>query len=130
MIYQPIAGWEVKVSTDKMNWTYRTNQTGTQLVMDRRPLLPNTVADAIAQDILQRNGRAARPEALRFLEVKDRTQRSCVLLGGCRDENNWLAIVSNGQQQWGYQSNERGSRVTPISVSQVLQANDQAMRDR
>ena len=130
MIYQPIAGWEVKVSTNKMNWTYRTNQTGTQLVMDRRPLLPNTVADAIAQDILQRNGRAARPEALRFLEVKERTQRSCVLLGGCRDEPNWLAIVSNGQQQWGYQSNERGSRVTPISVSQLLQANDQAMRDR
>ncbi|PZV09708.1 MAG: hypothetical protein DCF22_18085 [Leptolyngbya sp.] len=130
MLYQPIAGWEVKVSTDNMNWTYRTNQTGTQLVMDRRPILPTQVADAIAQDILKRNGRAARPEALRFLEVKEQPQRSCVLLGGCRDENTWLAIVSNGQQQWGYQSNERGSRVLPLSVSQVRRANDQAMSDR
>ncbi len=130
MIYQPIAGWEVKVSTDQLNWTYHTNQTGTQLVMDRRPRLPAPVADAIAQDILQRNGRAARAEALRFLDVKQQPNRSCVLLGGCRDENNWLAIVANGQQQWGYQSNERGSRVTPISVSQVVQANDRAMRDR
>ena len=130
MIYQPIAGWEVKVSTDKLNWTYHANQAGTQIVMDRRPMLPTQVADAIAQDILKRNGRAARTEALRFLDVKQQPNRSCVLLGGCRDENNWLAIVSNGQQQWGYQSNERGSRVTPISVSQVVQVNDQAMRDR
>ena len=130
MIYQPIAGWEVKVSTDKLNWTYHANQAGTQIVMDRRPMLPAQVADAIAQDILKRNGRAARTEALRFLDVKQQPNRSCVLLGGCRDENNWLAIVSNGQQQWGYQSNERGSRVTPISVSQVVQVNDQAMRDR
>ncbi len=130
MLYQPIEGWEVKVSTGNMNWSYRTNQTGTQLVMDRRPILPPPVADAIAQDILKRNGRAARTEALRFLEVKEQPNRSCVLLGGCRDENNWLAIVSNGQQQWGYQSNERGLRVTPIPVSQVLQANNQAVRDR
>jgi uncharacterized protein YcnI len=130
MIYQPIEGWEVKVSTGTMNWSYRTNQAGTQLVMDRRPILPTQVADAIAQDILKRNGRAARTEALRFLDVKQQTDRSCVLLGGCRDENTWLAIVSNGQQQWGYRSNERGSRVTPISVSQVLQANDQAVSSR
>ena len=130
MIYQPIAGWEVKVTADKLNWTYHANQAGTQIVMDRRPMLPAQVADAIAQDILKRNGRAARTEALRFLDVKQQPNRSCVLLGGCRDENNWLAIVSNGQQQWGYQSNERGSRVTPISVSQVVQVNDQAMRDR
>ncbi|MBM0744047.1 hypothetical protein JOY44_20890 [Phormidium sp. CLA17] len=130
MLYQPVEGWEVKVSTGKMDWTYRANQTGTQLVMDRRPTLPTQVADAIAQDLFQRNGRAARPEALRFLDVKQQPNRSCVLLGGCRDETNWLAIVSNGQQQWGYQSNERGSRVLPLSVSQVLQANAQAESDR
>jgi|GEM_PF-763809 len=130
MMYQPISGWEVKVSTDKLNWTYHTNQTGTQVVMDRRPVLPTQVADAIAQDILKRNGRAARSASLRFLDVKQQPNRSCVLLGGCRDENNWLAIVSNGQQQWGYQANERGSRVLPISVNEVRQANDQAMRDR
>lgn len=130
MIYQLIAGWVVKVSTGKMDWTYHANQTGTQIIMDRRPVLPPAVADAIAQDVLQRNGRAARPEALRFLDAKQQPQRPCVLLGGCRDENNWLAIVSNGQRQWGYQVNERGLRVTPISISQVIQANDQVMRDR
>ncbi|MEX0270322.1 hypothetical protein AB3R30_14355 [Leptolyngbyaceae cyanobacterium UHCC 1019] len=130
MMYQPIEGWEVKVSTGTLNWSYRTNQTGTQLVMDRRPILPSQVADAIAQDILKRNGRNARPEALRFLDVTQQSNRSCVLLGGCRDETNWLAIVSNGQQQWGYQSNERGSRVIPIAVSQVLQANDKAVSNR
>jgi hypothetical protein len=130
MLYQPIEGWEVKVSTGKVDWSYRTNQTGTQIIMDRRPILPTQVADAIAQDILKRNGRAARPEALRFLDVKEQPNRSCFLLGGCRDETNWLAIVSNGQRQWGYQSNERGTRVVPVSVSQVNQASEKTISTR
>lgn len=122
MIYQPVEGWQVSVQADQLTWTYHVSRDGTNLLMDRRNVLTARVADAIAQDIIQRSGSSVGLNSLRFLEVKEEPQQVCSLFGGCRTVSTWLTIVSNGRQQWGYQSDEQGNRVEPISVARVRQA--------
>lgn len=128
MIYQPIEGWEVAVASGNLEWTYHINQNGSQIVMDRRINLPPQVVSAIVQNIQRRYGSSISPNSIRFLEIKEQSRRTCSLFGGCRTEPTFLTIVSNGRQQWGYQSDAQGQRVLPISVAQVRQATDGASR--
>lgn len=127
--FQPLEGWVVQVRSGDVEWTYHTNKDGSQVTMDRRGILPTKVADAIVREISQGAGAAAQPNALRFLEVKEQTKRTCFLFN-CRNELHYLTIVSNGRQQWGYQSDDQGRRVEPISVAQVRQAKDEVVSQR
>jgi uncharacterized protein YcnI len=129
MIYQPVTGWQVQVSAGLLNWVYRTNQNGTELVMDQRGAMPPQIADAIVQDARRRWNVSARRGLLRFLTVKEHTRRVCTFLINCRNESVWLAIVSNGRQQWGYQVDAQGRRIQPVPVAQVQQAVNQTTRE-
>lgn len=128
--YQPIDGWEVKVNAGALEWTYHTNRDGSQIVMDRRGILPSRVSDAIARDVARRSGPSVDLNSLRFLEVKEQSKRVCFLFGGCRNELAYLTIVSNGRQQWGYESDDQGRRVLPVSIAQVRQATDNSVSQR
>jgi len=128
--FKPIEGWAVQVNTGNVEWTYHTNKDGSQVVMDRRVILPPQVAEAIARDIVKRTGPSVQPSSLRFLEVKEQSKRVCFLFGGCREEPVYLTVVSNGRQQWGYQSDDKGRQVLPVSVAQVLQAKDTTVSQR
>ncbi|EKQ66951.1 hypothetical protein OsccyDRAFT_4767 [Leptolyngbyaceae cyanobacterium JSC-12] len=128
--YQPVDGWEVKVNSGALEWTYHTNRDGSLVVMDRRGILPSKVADAIARDIVKRSGPLVTPNSLRFLEVKEQSKRVCFLFSGCRNELAYLAIVSNGRQQWGYQSDDQGRQVLPVAITQVRQASDNSVSQR
>ncbi|MDX2239146.1 MAG: hypothetical protein NW224_00505 [Leptolyngbyaceae cyanobacterium bins.302] len=127
--FKPLEGWVVQVNAGGVDWTYHTNKDGSQMVMDRRAVLPTKVADAIAREITKAGGSAVQPNALRFLEVKEQTKRVCFLFR-CRNELSYLAIVSNGRQQWGYESDDQGRRVVPVSVAQVRQAKDDLVSQR
>lgn len=124
MIYQPVEGWEVAVSAGNLEWTYHTTRDGRQVLMDRRANMPSQAVNAILQAIQRRFGPSVSPNSLRFLEVKEQSRRICSLFGGCRTEPVYLTVVSNGRQQWGYQSDSQGRQVLPISVAQVRQATD------
>lgn len=128
--FQPIEGWVVQVNTGGLQWTYNTTQDGKQVVMDRRGVLPTKVAEAVSRDIVKRTGPSVQPNTLRFLEVKEQSKQVCFLFGGCRNEVVYLTVVSNGRQQWGYQSDDQGRRVEPISVAKVQQAKDDIVSQR
>jgi uncharacterized protein YcnI len=130
MNYQPVEGWEVRVSSGLLNWVYHTNQNGTQLLMDQRAALPDEIANAIAQDVRRRWNGSVSPGSLRFLTVKEDTRRTCSFLINCRNEVVWLAIVSNGQQQWAYEADFRGRQIQPIPIARVRQAENRVTSDR
>ncbi|MDX2231966.1 MAG: hypothetical protein NW220_20190 [Leptolyngbyaceae cyanobacterium bins.349] len=117
--FQPIEGWVVKVNTGNLEWTYNTNKDGSKVVMDRRVVLPSNVADAIMRDVVKRSGPAVQPNSLRFLQVKEEAKRVCFLFRGCQEEPVYLTVVSNGRQQWGYQSDDKGRQVLPIAPTKV-----------
>ena len=121
--YQPLTGWAVQVNAGGLDWTYHTNADGSQVVMDRRTVLPSPVATAIAQDIAKRHGPQVKLDTLRFLEVKETTERVCFLFS-CRNEPGYLAIASNGTQQWGYRTDAQGRKVMPMSITQIRQTQD------
>lgn len=117
--YDPITGWQVTVKAGELTWTYHASQDGKQVVMDRRETLPKPVAAAIARDLQKRHGPAAKVENLRFLTVKEEPRQVCFLFSGCRTESKYLTVVANGEQQWGYESDERGQQVKPIAIAAV-----------
>lgn len=127
--FQPIEGWEVQVSAGQLEWNYRTNKDGSRMVMDRRVALPSKVAEAIVRDIAKRSGPTVAENSLRFLEVKEQSNRVCFLFK-CQTEPGYLTVVSNGRQQWGYRSDDQGRKVLPVSVAQVRQAVDQTVSQR
>lgn len=128
--FQPLDGWVVQVKAGDVEWTYHANKDGSQVVMDRQVVLPANVAEAIKRDIGKRSGPSVQPNTLRFLEVKEQSKRVCFLFGGCREEPFYLAVVSNGRQQWGYQSDDKGRQVLPVSIAQVQQAKDNTVSQR
>ncbi len=129
-IYQPIQGWQVQVSAGLLQWVYRTNQNGTAVVMDQRNTLPPNVANAIAQEAARRSGTVTNPTSLRFLQVKTDTRRVCRFIFNCRNEPAWLAVISNGQQQWGYESDEQGREIRPVPVARVVQLESTTVSDQ
>jgi uncharacterized protein YcnI len=122
MNYQPVEGWEVRVSSGLLTWVYHTNQNGTELLMDQRGALPDEIANAIAQDVRRRWDDSVSLRSLRFLTVKEDTRRVCRFLINCNNEAFWLVIVSNGQQQWAYEADFRGRQIQPIPIARVRQA--------
>lgn len=128
--FKPIEGWVVQVNTGSLEWTYHTTKDGSQVVMDRRAILPTQVSEAVTRDLLKRSGASVQPNTLRFVEVKEQSKRVCFVFGGCRNELAYLTVVSNGRQQWGYQVDDQGRQVVPVAVTQVQQAKDTTVSQR
>ena len=42
----------------------------------------------------------------------------------------YLTVVSDGRQQWGYQSDDQGRRVQPVPVARVMQVSEQPVGTR
>ncbi|MBW4520227.1 MAG: hypothetical protein KME16_11070 [Scytolyngbya sp. HA4215-MV1] len=120
--YAPISGWQVTVQARQLRWVYRVSQDAKQVVMDRRVAMPTPVADAIVRDLVKRSPRVATPDTLRFLEAKEKSQNVCSASGECQTLSYWLAIVSNGRQQWGYRADDQGKRLLQIPIAQVVSA--------
>jgi uncharacterized protein YcnI len=119
-IYQPIAGWEVQVQANNVRWTYNVNQDGSRLMMDQRGVLPPQVSSAVLQEVVRRSRSPL--DSLRFIQVQEQSRQVCTFIFNCRNESNWLTIVSDGRQQWGFRADSQGRNLQAVSVADVYRA--------
>ncbi|GBE95568.1 hypothetical protein NCWK1_5356 [Nostoc cycadae WK-1] len=123
--YDPIQGWEVIVRVEGQSWTYHSNESGSQIVLDPQisdsgsensGQLPRAIADRILRDAARRSG-----EDVNDLRISQSTRKTfgnaCEFNFGevCTREYNpirgWEVIVRVRRQTWTYHVDESGSRI-------------------
>ncbi|MBE9006749.1 hypothetical protein IQ259_17180 [Fortiea sp. LEGE XX443] len=123
--YDPISGWEVIVRVERQLWTYHSNESGSQIVLDpnisdsgsgSNNQLPRAIANNILRDAARRSGEDV--SDLRITEATRKTfSNRCVFNFGevCTREYNpiqgWEVVVRVQNQSWTYHSNESGSQI-------------------
>ncbi|MBE9208091.1 hypothetical protein IQ244_16470 [Nostoc sp. LEGE 06077] len=123
--YNPVQGWEVIVQVERQSWTYHSNESGSQIVLDpnindsgseNSGQLPRTIADRILRDASRRSGEDE--SDLRIAQAERKTfGNSCEFNFGevCTREYNpiegWEVIVRVRRQTWTYHVDESGSRI-------------------
>ncbi|BBD61772.1 hypothetical protein NIES2109_46070 [Nostoc sp. HK-01] len=123
--YDPIQGWEVIVRVEGQSWTYHSNESGSQIVLDPQisdsgsensGQLPRAIADRILRDAARRSG-----EDVNDLRISESTRKTfgntCEFNFGevCTREYNpirgWEVIVRVRRQTWTYHVDESASRI-------------------
>ncbi|MBU7586593.1 MAG: hypothetical protein KAF91_27655 [Nostoc sp. TH1S01] len=123
--YNPIEGWEVIVQVRRQSWTYHSNESGSQIVLDpditnsgsdNSYELPRAIANNILRDAARRSG-----EDVSDLRITQATRRTfsnrCVFNFGevCTQQfdpiEGWEVIVRVRRQSWTYHVDESGSRI-------------------
>ncbi|AFY43054.1 hypothetical protein [Nostoc sp. PCC 7107] len=123
--YDPIQGWEVIVQVERQSWTYHSNESGSQIVLDpqisnsgseNNGQLPRAIANNILRDASRRAG--VNTSNLRITQATRKTfSNPCEFNFGevCTREYNpvqgWEVIVQVERQSWTYHSNESGSQI-------------------
>ncbi|MCC5638973.1 hypothetical protein LC593_24705 [Nostoc sp. CHAB 5844] len=123
--YNPIPGWEVIVQVEGQSWTYHSNESGSQIVLDPNTTnsglensyqLPRAIANAILRDASRRSG--VNTSDLRIIQATRKTfGNPCEFNFGeiCTREYNpisgWEVIVQVRRQSWTYHVDESGSRI-------------------
>jgi len=123
--YNPIQGWEVIVRVEGQSWTYHSNESGSQIVLDPNTVdsgsensyqLPRAIADRILRDASRRSG--VNTNNLRITQATRKTfGNPCEFNFGevCTREYNpiqgWEVIVRVEGRSWTYHVDESGSRI-------------------
>ncbi|MBD2489869.1 hypothetical protein [Aulosira sp. FACHB-615] len=123
--YNPINGWEVIVQVRRQSWTYHSNESGSQIVLDpditnsgsdNNYELPRAIVDKILRDAARRSG-----EDVSDLRITQATRKTfsnrCVFNFGevCTQQfdpiEGWEVIVRVRRQSWTYHVDESGSYI-------------------
>ncbi|OUL17665.1 hypothetical protein BV372_34880 [Nostoc sp. T09] len=120
--YRPIQGWEVIVQVKDSSWTYHTNRSGSQIVLDPKinqsgnVTLPKAIANKILSDAAKRSG--VRVGNLKITQATSKTfGNPCEFNFGevCTREYNpiegWEVIVQVKDSSWTYHVNKSGSQI-------------------
>ncbi|OUL21547.1 hypothetical protein [Nostoc sp. 106C] len=120
--YRPIQGWEVIVQVKEQSWTYHTNRSGSQIVLDPKitatgnVTLPRAIANKILSDAAKRSGVAS--ANLKITQATAKTfGNECHFNFGevCAEiykpVEGWEVIVQVKEQSWTYHVNKSGSAI-------------------
>lgn len=116
----PIKGWQIGVSDGARLWTYRTNNTGTQLRAENlkspQTFLPSRIVEQALADAARRSD--LDPSQLQISSAVPKVwSDGCLGLGGlnvlCTEAlvPGWQVVVQSDRQRWVYRTNQSGSLV-------------------